>query len=339
MNNSADCSVIIPAYNAEDTIASAIGSLYKNGSRYDIEVLVIDDGSSDRTAGIVEALKKDCPSLELIQKENGGVSSARNAGLKAVGGHFIFFMDSDDEINRPALEQMIAAGYETGADMLIADFERVDTVRQCTETVGTRFLKETVLDKAYITNDIFPRFIGGGAQEMSPLWNKLYVRERILETGLSFNVDRTHGEDWEFNLRYLDAAESVYCVDCVVYRYRVDGTQVFSKYKKGLGQGYADGYRLLCGLIEKYSLTQKDEKLLIKLMRGTAFNFIGLLKMEEIGDREKKALLRTPEAKQVFSTLSKLDRQELSGMDLSRKDKAAFLLLSKGLYHTALKMI
>ena len=333
-----DCSVIIPAYNAEKTIAAAVKSLYQDAtSRFRIEACVIDDGSSDRTADIAAELAERYPLLRLIRKENGGVSSARNAGLEAANGYFICFLDADDELERPALEEMIEKGYETGADMLIAGFERFDEASQKAEIVEEKFEKETLLGESFIKNEIFPCFIDGDAPALSPLWNKLYVREKI--AGLRFNLSRTHGEDWEFNIRYLETAESVWFADCVMYRYRCAAAQSMSKYKKGLRQGYIEGYRLLRELIEKYSLESKDEKIFTKLMQKTAFRFIGFLKMEDVPDREKKDLLGTEEAKEIFSAMAKLDTAKLAEMDLSRKDKAAFWLLSKGDFRLALRII
>lgn len=90
-------SVVIPMYNAEHTIARAINStlmqMYKK-----IEVVIIDDGSTDRSLAAVKeiAAKKDAAAIRVIAKKNGGVSSARNSGIRAAKGEFIAFLDADD---------------------------------------------------------------------------------------------------------------------------------------------------------------------------------------------------------------------------------------------------
>ena len=105
MENKILITVIIPAYNAESsinkTIDSIINQTYKN-----IEVIVVDDGSKDSTAIIVESYKDD--RIKLIKKENGGVSSARNLGIRSANGEYIAFCDSDDVWNLDKLEKQIA---------------------------------------------------------------------------------------------------------------------------------------------------------------------------------------------------------------------------------------
>lgn len=91
-------SVVIPAYNSEVTIEKSILSVISQ-TRYDLisEIIVIDDGSTDGTALIVDGLSRENDRIKLIKKSNGGVSSARNAGIRRSHGNWIAFLDSDDE--------------------------------------------------------------------------------------------------------------------------------------------------------------------------------------------------------------------------------------------------
>ena len=91
-------SVVIPMYNAEHTIARAINSTLMQIYRK-IEVIVVDDGSTDQSLAVVKeiAAKKGAVAIRVIAKNNGGVSSARNAGMRAAKGEFIAFLDADDE--------------------------------------------------------------------------------------------------------------------------------------------------------------------------------------------------------------------------------------------------
>ena len=93
-------SVIIPAYNSEKTIVKALDSVRKQtSSQYIKEVLVINDGSTDNTKKIVENYKEEYDTfpIQLINKDNGGVSTARNRGLSLAQGNWIALLDSDDE--------------------------------------------------------------------------------------------------------------------------------------------------------------------------------------------------------------------------------------------------
>ena len=97
-------SFIIPAYNAENTIEECINKILKI-SRKDIEVLVIDDGSKDKTAEICKSIQDS--RIRFIHKENGGVSSARNMGIDSALGEYLLFCDADDWIQADEIEKVI----------------------------------------------------------------------------------------------------------------------------------------------------------------------------------------------------------------------------------------
>ena len=97
MENMKKISVIIAAYNAEEYLSETMDSIFlqtMDNSEY--EVIVINDGSSDNTLSILNSYKKNYPNLIIIDKENGGPSSARNAGLDIAQGEYVFFFDADD---------------------------------------------------------------------------------------------------------------------------------------------------------------------------------------------------------------------------------------------------
>ena len=99
-------SVIVPVYNVEDYIRECLDSLI-NQTLTDIEIILVDDGSKDLSGTICdEYAKKDCR-IKVIHKENGGQSSARNAGLKVSTGEYILFVDSDDYIVENTLETLL----------------------------------------------------------------------------------------------------------------------------------------------------------------------------------------------------------------------------------------
>ena len=91
-------SVIIPAYNAEKTIERCLNSVTEQ-SYTNLEIIVVDDGSKDRTLSILNAAAKNDRRIKVISKKNGGAASARNQGLKIVSGEFITFLDADDYID------------------------------------------------------------------------------------------------------------------------------------------------------------------------------------------------------------------------------------------------
>ena len=123
-DNSELVSVIVPVYNGEATIGSCLDSILSQ-SYANLEVLVIDDGSTDGTREIVSSIAREDTRVNLIAKENGGVSSARNVGLDNMTGEYVAFVDSDDSIELDMLEVLLDAGVSTGSDVACCGFERL----------------------------------------------------------------------------------------------------------------------------------------------------------------------------------------------------------------------
>ena len=98
-------SVIIPLYNVEEYLRQCLDSVVCQ-TLSNIEIICVDDGSPDRSAEIAAEYVEKYPNVKLIRKENGGLSSARNAGLEAAQGDYVFFLDSDDKITQEALGVM-----------------------------------------------------------------------------------------------------------------------------------------------------------------------------------------------------------------------------------------
>lgn len=117
-------SVIIPAYNAQATLVRACGSVL--GQSYpNVELVVVNDGSKDATAEILEQLAAEHPNVRCIHQENGGVSKARNAGLMAAKGDFIAFLDADDELLPDCLERLYRVSQEKNCHIVAGPSIRV----------------------------------------------------------------------------------------------------------------------------------------------------------------------------------------------------------------------
>ena len=112
-------SIIIPAYNVERYIARSIECCLKQ-TYSDVEVLVINDGSTDSTSAIVKSLSTKDSRIILVEKANGGLVSARKEALQHVSGNFVFFLDADDVIDENTIESL--AQYTKDYDVIVADF-------------------------------------------------------------------------------------------------------------------------------------------------------------------------------------------------------------------------
>ncbi len=117
-------SVIIPVYNVERYLARCLDSVIQNTYR-NLEIICVDDGSTDGSPEILRDYAQRDARITVITKENGGVSSARNAGLDRMTGEFVTFIDSDDFVHPQYFELFIKAEKDTNADMIIGGFRGV----------------------------------------------------------------------------------------------------------------------------------------------------------------------------------------------------------------------
>lgn len=119
-----DISVIIPAYNREDFISKCIESVL-NQSTKSMEIIIIDDGSTDRTLETCNGLAEEYPCIRVIHQANQGLASARNTGLDVATGEYITFLDSDDCISPGAFTSMLKAIRDNDVDAVIGEFDIV----------------------------------------------------------------------------------------------------------------------------------------------------------------------------------------------------------------------
>lgn len=188
-------SVVVPMYNSEKFIRQCLGSVFGQTFQ-DMEILVIDDGSTDRGPGICEEMRLADGRLHLYRQKNGGVSAARNLGIEKASGEYIFFLDSDDAIHPALIETMFRQAGEQQADLVFCGYRKLDG-EQMEETLG----KEAGKDARFRQQTAE----GTGAEEwfhvqyvneLSGIGGKLLRRAAI--GSLRFDRSLTNGEDTLF---------------------------------------------------------------------------------------------------------------------------------------------
>lgn len=198
-------SLIIPVYNAEKYIAECLDSLlHQDISPQEFEILCVNDGSTDNSAAILDSYSRLHTNIVVLHKENGGVTSARNAGLEAAQGDFIWFVDADDLVKENTLGKLRA---------LAADKDRV--IFGAYEFTDSLTERELVLsqEEKLSTNTSFYD---------SVVWRCLLRRDFLIQHDLYFRYpELTHGEDglfmYEVTLCDPDSAE----IEEVLYFYRL----------------------------------------------------------------------------------------------------------------------
>lgn len=205
-------SIVIPVYNAENYLARCIESILSQ--QYgDIELILVDDGSIDKSKAICQAFAERDPRIKVICQENRGVSAARNKGLDAVSGEWVLFVDADDYWEPTTLERIVPA--VAGYDLLIFNYykvtdtgkERCDPVPDC-EWNKEEFLRdwERNLTAVYYNK----------------IYNKVYKQSILQKYKIRFPCDVTIGEDLAFNVRYFSHCETIKCLPEYLYHYRID---------------------------------------------------------------------------------------------------------------------
>ena len=200
-------SIIVPVYNAEKYIESCIMSL-KEQTYKNIEIILVDDGSRDRSGEICRHFEKEDERIHYYKKENGGVSSARNYGLAKADGEYVMFCDSDDYADRAWCDTMLKE-YEADT-MLICSSKTAKNNDSVQPKVGESY--RVVEDRKH-----FYQFYHN--YTINPPWNKLYSRAVIDEAVLVFDESMSNGEDAVFNLKYLDKCSRIKFINAPLYYY------------------------------------------------------------------------------------------------------------------------
>lgn len=205
-------SIIVPVYNAEKGLARCVDSILNQEFR-DFELILMDDGSRDRSGEICDGYARADARVVVVHKENTGVSDTRNQAIARARGTFLQFVDSDDWLTADATKLMVRAAEETGCDLVIADFYRV---------VGEMVSRKGDIDAdQVIGREAFVGFMMENPADYyyGVLWNKLYRREIVEAHGIRMDAKISWCEDFLFNLEYVRYATKFYALRTPVYYY------------------------------------------------------------------------------------------------------------------------
>ena len=212
--NQAKISIIVPVYNAESSLQTCVDSIW--GLAFtEWELLLIDDGSTDGSAALCDSLSRQDPRVRVYHKPNGGVSSARNLGIRKAQGEYVYFVDSDDTLFPGALTELYDSAKKTEADMVVCGFTYY--VEQSGETVDN-------------LPGVF--FCGGGAEYLrerfqvdfrqeffNPPWNKLILRSLLTENDIFFGEEFAICEDMAFSMQVLAQCRRICVIPQALYCY------------------------------------------------------------------------------------------------------------------------
>jgi glycosyltransferase involved in cell wall biosynthesis len=187
-------SIIIPAYNAADTICASIDSALTQ-SYTDIEIIIVDDGSTDKTANICRHYLNKDARIKYISKKNSGVSAARNAGIKSAKGEFVSFLDADDLWERNKILLQVAASRKQPDAIILTELQRFSG-----DGPSRKLLSKTLLPQ-YTQKEEYIRAILNLENFEMACFGTALVRKAHLDAVGLFDETLITAEDWDLWLR------------------------------------------------------------------------------------------------------------------------------------------
>lgn len=259
-------SIISPVYKTEPYLRDFLNSIVSQ-SYLDFEVILVDDGSPDNSGSICDEYCNLYSNVRTIHKPNGGVSSARNAGIEAAIGEWVLFFDSDDIVKPNALQLINDAIVQNPTtDVVIYSIEEVSQDGKSM----SYFLPISAphfFGRKEIEQTIYPYFCKSASFLNSPN-SKAFRMSIIKEHGVRFQ-ERVRGEDWLFCLEYFRVIRSACSIPDVLYAYMRNDSSAMSKYCPTQFQLWCENWEYKISLIKDYdlevSLNSMKREMLVKV--------------------------------------------------------------------------
>lgn len=301
-------SVIVPVYNCADKVARMIASL-KEQSNEDIEVIIVNDGSTDESEAVCRQCIAGDPRFTVISQRNSGVSAARNAGLSVAKGEYVSFVDADDWVEKDIYTTLVQRLVEDGAQLAVCGMRSHRSGRSsgsssplgncCHDVARPGDGRPNDLIQAMIDNT--PAADGLGSAS-----NKVYLARIIRENNLRFDCHINFAEDWLFNVSYLRFCTRVSFCEAPLYNYDCSAAGTLSKrYRKDafdtsvyIRQRLAEWFPSSCSGVNYYRKVFIIEKhFLCQHLRLFGFKKFATT---------VKHIFRSPELQKAYATCPKL---------------------------------
>ena len=296
-------SVIVPVYNTEQYLPRCIDSILGQ-SFADFELLLVNDGSTDRSGAVCNAYAEKDSRIRVFHKENGGVSSARNMGLDNARGEWITFVDSDDELLPDGLQTMLD-GVTPDSGMVMCGFVEYDTngavlEYERDEKVYNLSKSESVL---WLYNGLGEVYFYFGYP-----FARLFRRSHIEACSLRFDTFIAIKEDTLFVMQYICRSKGHTRMNAKpVYRYNHREGSAMSEVKKGFNRKDVDSFRAFVAMkheAEKCFPWYSDVMLVAKHgILNKYYSLVGAMDREGVDDMELRGYLANATKTEVGSII------------------------------------
>lgn len=308
-----DISFIIPVYNVKQMLSECVESIKQEYLKeYDYEIILVDDGSTDGSGELCDGIAEGYDKVKVIHRENGGLSAARNTGLKAAQGEYVIFIDSDDKLIDDKLSSLLETAFKYKTDVCRGDFEYLFDDKNTYPNVIKQFVAESPITGI----DYVKKSVENSDLQMM-VWMNIYRRKFLLDNDLFFAEGLNH-EDEEWSPRMFYAAESVVSVPQVFYSYFIRDNSISNDRSK-LAKSSLDQIKV-CYRIKDYISKWKDAGM-VSIMQDRAVGmYLSAFTRGKLVDRKYRNLI---------------NNKFFSGMNMSKKNKIKVIMFkfSKNLYY------
>lgn len=260
--------IIVPVYNVEKYIYECVDSLIKQTYK-NIEIILIDDGSKDKSGTICDNYAASDARIKVIHKQNEGLGFARNTGLKAAQGNFVTFIDSDDKADADLVENLVNGIYEANGDTCIGGFKRISA----NGVIGFEERYDTaVFEGKNVYNNLFARMLGSAPDKHDAIrmsvWNVMYSMDIVRRHNIEFPSERVFiSEDIIWDSEYYKYAKKAIVIDSTAYNYRITPGSLTQKYKPDMLEKICVLYNEMCNRLsgDKTKITRLQRQFFVNL--------------------------------------------------------------------------
>lgn len=295
-------SIIVPVYNVEKNLKKCIDSLINQDFK-DIEIILVNDGSTDNSLSICEQYKLKDDRIRLFNKENGGVSSARNIGIQQSRGEFIGFVDSDDWIEPQMFSSMYTKAKLENADVILCNYymNSNDKVFDIPSDMIKKGISTADIKKYLISNMISNMSLNSnGNTILGSAWRLLISKRLLINNTIQFEEQINFMEDLLFVINVLLVCERVRIDNGYYYHYVQRTNSAVNQYRPDYLEESQLVFNKLLETFKKNGIFNEFES----RMKNRYIN----MKLLSISNEVKNATLKN--IGQIFSKINKIVRDE-----------------------------
>ena len=276
--------VVVSVYNMGHLLPKAITAL-TNQTYKNFEIIIVDDGSTDDSGVVCDNCAKLDARIRVVHKENGGISSARNCGIKNANGEFIIFPDPDDWVEQNYLETLIKLHSEYNSDLEISGY--------CIDDGNKSIAYKKSVEKSLLGKDSALVMLMKPSEFCGFAWNKLYHLDIIRKNDLLFDTELGMAQDLHFAFRYLCFCEKIAYDTTPTYHYfqhvggvtnakspltkrKISGLKTYEKiaelagdeYPKVRNSAFSTIFNMSMHFLYIYNYSKMKDKALLKLLKA-----------------------------------------------------------------------